>query len=767
MRWLLNFSVCHPRMIVGVVAACSLLLVVFIPRVHLRLDARSLIPSGHPALAASDAAAATFGLRDVVVIGITREDSDIYNVTTLNRIARLSQSIAHTDGVVASSVRSLANTPRLFVRDNKLDVSPLLPKESRFDSGQLERIRTDIEALSLNNGVLVSRDGKAAAIIAEIKPDADRYLLLEHLTELTSKESQDGDSIHISGTAPAQAVLGQASARDLMRLVPMVILVLGIALTAGFRRSAPALISLVEIGASLIWTVGLMGLTGQSVFVTTLVLPVVLIAVGVSDDVYVLKRYFAETRHSPDELVTERTLRVFTPMIWPISLTTISTGVGLLSMTATSLEPLRIFGVFGALAIVFSTLFTFTLVPAVAVLIKLGSPRNERAPEKGRIAMTSLWSGLISARPGRILALLIVITAGAILSATRLRVDDSWIKNLPPRSEVAQGDQVLNHVLAGTTTLDLVVDTGEPSGFLRSQSIQFLLAIEDRLSALPFVGACYGILDDVLLLNASLRGMNYASYRAALSRGQLELKPVEIEQALMLLTVARRAPLGEWIDGNYRHARLTVFIRSANYDRIASVLRACFLFEDRLSKAGGGITPFGDAWISHTTVRLLVNGQIYSIALAICTDLLLLTFLLRSFQFSLMAIIPVVFSVLVVFSALALIGTPLGIANSMFAGIAIGIGLDFAIHLTAAYRRKLSQATLPLEAMKSAVMSTGPAILTSAVSIALGFSVLTLSEIMPNVQLGLMICLSLIVCAGATLVVIPCLALVRRRVKLP
>ena len=103
--------------------------------------------------------------------------------------------------------------------------------------------------------------------------------------------------------------------------------------------------------------------------------------------------------------------------------------------------------------------------------------------------MTSLWSGLISARPGRILALLIVITAGAILSATRLRVDDSWIKNLPPRSEVAQGDQVLNHVLAGTTTLDLVVDTGEPSGFLRSQSIQFLLAIEDRLSALPFVGA--------------------------------------------------------------------------------------------------------------------------------------------------------------------------------------------------------------------------------------------------------------------------------------
>ena len=35
-----------------------------------------------------------------------------------------------------------------------------------------------------------------------------------------------------------------------------------------------------EIGVSLIWMAGLMGLTGQPVFVTTLVLPVVLIAVG-------------------------------------------------------------------------------------------------------------------------------------------------------------------------------------------------------------------------------------------------------------------------------------------------------------------------------------------------------------------------------------------------------------------------------------------------------------------------------------------------------
>ena len=760
MRRLLRFSVHHPRIVVGAVATVALLFGLFIPRVRLRLDARSLIPSNHPDLAASDSAASTFGLRDVVIVGVAHPNSDIYNEKTLARIARLTQAIAHTEGVVASSVRSIANTPRLFIRDNTLDVRPLLSKGSEEDAGAAERVRNDVEALGLNDGVLVARDNKAALIVGEIQPDADRYLLLRQVKELTTKESQDEDSIYLSGTAPAQAVLGESSARDLSHLIPLVIVVLGAALAIAFRHPAPALISLFEIGASLTWTVGLMGLTGQSVFVTTLVLPVILIAVGVSDDVYVLKHYFAESQQSADQPAPERVIGVFGSMIWPVTLTTISTVVGLLSMVATSLQPLRIFGVFGALAILFSTLFTFSLVPALLILMNPRVPQKVRPSGKRRAGvLASVFSGLLRAGPRRVLASMLLITICALLLTSRLRVDDSWIRNLPPHSEVVQSDAALNGMLAGTTTLDLMLDSGQPEGFLQPQSIRFLLALEDSLSALPFVGATYVIHDDVLRLNASLHGMSYRAYRAALLNGGVQLSQGEIEQALMLLTVARRAPLGNWIDNGYRRARVTVFIRSADYQRIAGVLQTT---SATATRADGQITPFGDGWISYTTVRLLVEGQIYSIALALCTDLLLLTLLFRSFKSSLMAIIPVAFSVLVVFAVLALTGIPLGIANSMFAGIAIGIGLDFAIHLTAGYRRNQQREMSPQEAMRRTFISTGPAILTSAVSIALGFSVLALSEIMPNVQLGLMICLSLTVCAFATLVIIPCLVLARK-----
>jgi len=131
--------------------------------------------------------------------------------------------------------------------------------------------------------------------------------------------------------------------------------------------------------------------------------------------------------------------------------------------------------------------------------------------------------------------------------------------------------------------------------------------------------------------------------------------------------------------------------------------------------------------------------------------------LLGSARMGLIAVLPVAFSLLLVLAALALTGTPLGIANSMFAGIALGIGLDFAIHLTTSYRQKLRQGLAAMEALRSTLELSGPAVCVSAASITAGFSVLLLSGIAPNVQLGVMICLCLLSCAVTTLLLIPSL----------
>jgi Predicted exporters of the RND superfamily len=252
-----------------------------------------------------------------------------------------------------------------------------------------------------------------------------------------------------------------------------------------------------------------------------------------------------------------------------------------------------------------------------------------------------------------------------------------------------------------------MVDGTREGWFSSVEGLSALGSLEWVLARVPHVGAVNCLFNDVVRTNASLAGLNYGAYRAALRSGRLPLTKEDVERGLMVLSHSPLAQLRESVNEERRSARVTVFIRDADYSRIDNVLRAA---ERETSNQGLGqrIVPFGDGWISYLTVRLLVQGQASSIVLALVTDLILITLLLGSARMGLIAILPVAFSLLLVLAALALAGTPLGIANSMFAGIALGIGLDFAIHLATAYRQKLRQGMPASEALRSTLKLTGP-----------------------------------------------------------
>jgi predicted RND superfamily exporter protein len=763
---LLRFSVKHPRLVItlaGAITACAL---IFIPRIQLRLDGRSLIPSGLPEFAEGDLAASRFELRDLVLIGVGNEESGVYTPETLRRIARLSDGLSQIEGVVAGSVISLATVPRVALVDGNVDTGPLFQPEDHLSAEAIQHLRREVIKRGYNAGALISADGKGAAIIAKVEPSADRYRLLEDTRSLIARESSGKDSIYLSGSALAQAVLGQATARDLARLIPAVVAVLGVMLFLSFRHPAAAFLSLTEIGVSIVWTAGLMGLTGQPVFVTTLVLPVVLIAVGVSDDVYALGHYFNQAGRVENSTAEETIVTAFSSAARPVGTTAVSTVVGLLSMAAVSLNPLRVFGLFGSAAIIFSTLFTFSLLPALLALLKprIRSRGDATAALGGRPAASALRLLTGRASPRRVALCAVIVAACAAVALTRLRVDDSWIRNLPTESDIVQGDKFFNEKLAGTTALELMVEATRGEWFNSMEGVSSLGSLEWVLARVPHVGAVHCLFNDVVRTNSSLMGLNYNAYRAALRSGRLPLTTQDVERAFAVLSQSVQAPIRERVDEEHRWARVTVFIRDADYSRIDNVLRAAER-ETSDQKLGHRIVPFGDGWISYLTVRLLVEGQASSIALALVTDLILITVLLGSARMGFIAVLPVAFSLLLVLAALALAGTPLGIANSMFAGIALGIGLDFAIHLTTAYRQRLSRGMNASEALRSTLELTGPAVCVSAASITAGFSVLMLSEIAPNVQLGVMICLCLLTCAVTTLLLIPSLIRLLKVVK--
>ena len=402
-------------------------------------------------------------------------------------------------------------------------------------------------------------------------------------------------------------------------------------------------------------------------------------------------------------------------------------------------------------------MFTFSLLPALLALLKPHIRWKDATEAIGGRPAKSALRFLTSWAPRRVVVCALMVAACAALATTRLRVDDSWIRNLPTHSDIVRGDRFFNKKMAGTTALELMVDATHGGWFNSTEGMSALGSLEWVLARVPHVGAVNCLFNDMVRTNSSIvAGLNYSAYRAALQTGRVPLRQEDLEGALEVLSHSPQAPIRERVDEQNRLARITVFIRDADYSRIDNVMRAAES-ETSNQRLGHKIVPFGDGWISYLTVRLLVQGQVSSIALALMTDLILITILLRSVRMGIIAVLPVAFSLLLVLGALALAGTPLGIANSMFAGIALGIGLDFSIHMTTTYRESLRRGMPAGEALRSTIEITGPAVCVSAASITAGFSVLMLSEIAPNVQLGVMICLCLLTCAVTTLLLIPTL----------
>jgi uncharacterized protein len=111
--------------------------------------------------------------------------------------------------------------------------------------------------------------------------------------------------------------------------------------------------------------------------------------------------------------------------------------------------------------------------------------------------------------------------------------------------------------------------------------------------------------------------------------------------------------------------------------------------------------------------------------------------------------------VMVNFAVMGWADVPLGVATSMFAGMTLGIGVDYAIHLIERYRLARETGPSTNNAILEAVATAGPAILIDGIAVAAGFGILVLSQVPSNAKLGALLTVSIIACLLSTLVLLP------------
>ncbi len=684
-------------------------------------------------------------------------------------------------------------------------------------------------------------------------------------------DGEHGERVEVLGAPVAESLLGSHILADLGvppswigdatrhgGMVPLAVVVMGVVFLIAFRRLAAALLPLTEVGVCLTIVFGAMGWLGVPVYLTTAVLPVILTAVGVADEIHVFRRYLdlraAREARRPGPAAgaaahPEVVRAALAEMAPPIVRTSVTTAVAFLSFTLSPLPAVRAFGLFTAFGVLLCMVYSLTAVPALLVLLGperwTGSRRGDAAePRAGRLPRS--LARLAFRRRRLVLGAAAVAALLCLDGARRLTVQDSWIDGFAPASAFARATRWFDEEFLGSHLLRLDVeveaprlegevaetdlgpfeltiaapadldaarledawlrvfeldeerpgkpprewrtwcesvrregdrllvtmprrrgsprfwlrpDEGESVGYEISSepltspaTLERLAGLEAFLAARPGVGGVLGPARYLETVAFMLRPDDPSSRQL----------PGDPSAARNLWSnygrVRGEEQLAQLVDDPRRRALVTVYLEDSSYVDTRRLMDEIRHFErERLTPHGIRLRFAGDVAVSQATIAAVVTTQVRSLLLSLVGILGAAAVLSRSLRRGLYCLVPPAFAVLVSFAAMGWLEIPLGVATSMFAGMTLGVGVDFAIHLLARHARVREQGLTGETALAAALATTGPAIAIDACAVALGFGVLMFSEVPANARLGGLLAASVLACLLATFYAVPAL----------
>jgi hypothetical protein len=787
-----------PRPVLAAALLATALLGAGISRLEVRTDAHTLVPSSHPVVLRDAEIRRRFDVEDLLLVLVHREAADgVFHGPTLRRVQDLTAELAELDTLRPRDLLSLATERTDRERQGHYRFATLLdPFPDTAET--IAALRRDLEEIELYTGNLVSADGRTAAILVGVPPGADREGIYRQVRALVDRRRPAGDAteLHVAGAPAAEVLLaaeilqelgapdalvglpesplvGDPGLLDRLRwqighrvgLAPLAVLGLGLVFLLAFRSLAATLLPLGEALAVLVAVFGLMGWTGFPVVITTSVLPVILVAIGVTDEVHLFSHYRRLLRERPGAPAAELVEETFAELTSPVVQTSLTSAVGFLSFLLSPIPAVRTFGAFAAAGIVFCLLWSLTAVPALLVLLppeRLLPRAFRHLPQRPFFAGLGRW---IVRRPRRILAAGAALLAVAGAAAWRLDVQDSWVDGFSPYSELRAATGLANRQLHGTHQLLVAVEAATPGlskPFLEPAVLREICALEalaraqQRLAVGGVLGPC-----------AHLETLHFLAQGR---RPGTRIVPDDRRRLAWLWDYFARVR-GEYrrqevVDPSFESALVTVLLEEANYRDTARLLEILESFAvERLEPLGLELRVAGDVAVSQALIESIVTTEVRSLALALLAVLAVTALLTGSLGRAALCLVPCASAVLADFGLMGGTGLHLGVATSLFPAMILGLGIDYAIHFTARYRRSLEAADGDRQrAVRSALETTGPGIVVDAAAICCGFGLLCLSLVPANARLGGLFVASVATCLVATLVWLPALLVATGRV---
>jgi hydrophobe/amphiphile efflux-3 (HAE3) family protein len=711
-------------------------------QVEIDPDIKNNIPRDMPSRLNTSEIEALFGKDNILLVVF--ESEDILDKQSLQRIKTITKKMERLKSF--DRIISPANAKHIKGEDGMMIIDPAIHRIPKTDK-QIEDLRIELSENPLVYNVTISKDFTMAAIIADVNPEYTDSEVLQQIETLIADVPGE-EIIHIGGMPAIRARINKDVQRDMSMLLPAGLLIMLVMLFVFFKQMRGVFLPFGVVIMSIIIGMGLIPLLGWKLSMISILLPIILIAVANDYGIHMIARYQELIMIHGDLPAKQIAVRIFRDLFRPIMLTAVTTIMGILALLSHVMIPAKQLGILAAISIGAALVLSLFLIPAVLSLLKRSQPAFS-ARKKSQFVdnILSAVAGMVNKYPRKILygflVLAVIMISGLIMVKVDANIENFFTDDHP----VKKSSQIINENFGGSQSISILIEGDIKNPEILEQMDYY----ESEIKKIAGVGDAYSV-------TTLIKEMNKAMQDTISNSESLPASRNAVAQLLELYNMSGDPEdFEKLVDFDFERARIMVKLNDASSTNVLKILEEIeeLTAEDASVKLIGG-----EGLITAELADTVVDGQIYSLVLALVVVALLMMIIFRSPMAGLITSVPLAGSILVLFGLMGFLNIPLDIATALLSSVMIGVGVDYTIHFIWRYREEIQNGEDKKEAIQITLTTTGRGIVFNALSVIIGFSALLISAFAPIKFFGFLIVISIFACLVGALVLVPSLILV-------
>jgi hydrophobe/amphiphile efflux-3 (HAE3) family protein len=730
-------------LIIALVVGLTLFLGYQIRNIGINSDILSTLPDDDMTGHLYKSIGVQYGGNDIGMIVL--ETDDIFTADALQHIRQITDSLKITAGV--STVTSLTDILDIKSSEWGLEIGKLvdaynLPQKK----SELDSLRKYVFSKEMYKGSIVSDDGSAAVILFTLLPGAERQDIASGIQKKIA-EMNLPETVYYGGLPFMLNDITGLMMSDMIWLIPIVFVIIAFILLVSFRSLQGMLLPLLIAGITVIWTLGIMAMAGYELTIITDIMPVVLVALGSAYTIHVLNSINLNAGEDGKKALVEAMSGTMVPVI----LAAVTTAIGFISFVfGAYLTMIKEFGICSAIGILIALILSLFFVPALISALSMyrKKPAAEKAEKKSLLTRMILqpFTNVLLKHPKNVLwvwgLLMALSIAGIFKIRTSVNITEYFKKDNPTRV----AEDVMQKKFGGSLPVfvEFEGDMQEP------EVLKMMVKLEDFMREDPNISSAQSVADLVEQMNEAMgEGKKIPNEKA------------KIEQLWFLLD-------GQDVMHQLVSDDLDKGIIQSKFASIET--KEIGMFTDKMNlfikENASDLYKINFTGIPPLYIKLndsLVKSQYSSLIIAIIMVLFIIALIMRSFSKGVYATIPIIATVLLLLGFMGFTGIPLDIATVLVGSIALGIGIDYSIHVITGFNTHLNHLGNAEKAVETTLLTKGKAVIINLASVAAGFLVLMFAQLLPIKNFGLLIAISMIGSGLGALTLLPAILLLAHR----